>query len=85
MNIELHIEHLILDGLPLSRNQGMDVQAAIEVELTRLLEAGQLRAGLDGPQQVRGLRSNMAYSQQPEQIGQGVARAVYGQVGEVRE
>jgi hypothetical protein len=85
MNIEFHIEHLILDGLSLSHNQGMDVQAALEVELTRLLEAGTLREGFNMPQQVRGLRSTMPHSQQPEQIGQSVARAVYGQVGEVRE
>ena len=85
MNIELHIEHLILEGLPLSRNQGLDVQQALEIELTRLLEAGQLHESFGRSREILGVRSSMAHSQQPNQIGQAVARAVYGQVGEVRE
>jgi hypothetical protein len=46
-NIELHIEHLILDGLLLSRNQGFDVQQALEIELTRLLETNGIGALAD--------------------------------------
>ena len=42
MNINLHIERLVLDGLPISRRDGSAVQAAVEVELTRLLAVGGL-------------------------------------------
>jgi hypothetical protein len=37
MNINVSIERLVLDGLPMSRSQGMLVQEAVERELTRLL------------------------------------------------
>ncbi len=37
MNIQLHIERLILEDMPISRAQGPQVQAAVEVELSRLL------------------------------------------------
>ena len=36
MNIQLHIERLVLDGLPLTRREGALVQAAVETELARL-------------------------------------------------
>ena len=36
MNIRIHIERLILDGLPITHSQGPLVQAAVEAELTRL-------------------------------------------------
>ncbi len=38
MNISLHIERLVLDGLPLRDGQGPVLQAALESELSRLLE-----------------------------------------------
>jgi hypothetical protein len=44
MNIHVHIERLILDGLPVTTAQGPLVQAAIETELTRLLAEGDLSA-----------------------------------------
>ena len=43
MNINLHIERLILDGLPITRQQGPHVQAAVEAELTRLLSCSPRR------------------------------------------
>jgi len=36
-SVQLHIERLVLEGLPVSRVQGPMVQAAMEAELTRLL------------------------------------------------
>ena len=39
MNIRLHIERLILDGLPVNSVQSPQVKAAVEAELTRLLTA----------------------------------------------
>jgi len=37
MNINLHIERLVLEGLPVAGGQGAVVQAAAESELARLL------------------------------------------------
>jgi hypothetical protein len=39
-SIELHIERLVLDGLPLDSRQARQVQGAIEAHLTQLLSAG---------------------------------------------
>jgi hypothetical protein len=47
VNISLHIERLVLDGLPLRDGQGPVLQAALEAELSRLLEQHGL-AGLSG-------------------------------------
>ena len=40
MNIELHIERLVLDGLPLGALDAVRVRAAVEAELSRLLTEG---------------------------------------------
>ena len=37
MNINVHIERLILDGLPVKGSDGSIIQAAVETELSRLL------------------------------------------------
>lgn len=37
MNIELHIERLVLEGLPIKENQRHALRAAIEDQLTRVL------------------------------------------------
>jgi hypothetical protein len=53
MKINLHIERLVLEGLPLENHHGPTVKAAIEAELGRLLAkrslAPDLRAGLATP------------------------------------
>jgi hypothetical protein len=40
MIINLHIEKLVLDGLPLERRDGPLLQAAVQQELARLLANG---------------------------------------------
>jgi hypothetical protein len=47
MNVALHIERLVLDGLPVHSGQAPEVQAALETELTRLLKEQGL-AGVAG-------------------------------------
>jgi hypothetical protein len=49
MRIELHIESLVLDGVPLARGQLPRLQAAVVQELTRRLRDGTL-----APQVVAG-------------------------------
>jgi len=38
MNVDLHIERLVLDGVPLNRRQSVALKDALECELSRLLE-----------------------------------------------
>lgn len=40
MNVKLHIDRLVLEGLPLSASQGPAVQAALQAELVRLIQVG---------------------------------------------
>lgn len=46
MNVHVHIERLILDGLTLEGRHRASLQAAVEGELARLLEAQGLRPDL---------------------------------------
>jgi len=84
MNIRVHIETLVLDGLPLDRRQGPLVQAAVEAELGRLLAAGGLAPGLIAaggvPRLTAGPLPPVAHSN-PADLGAGIAGAVYGGIG----
>jgi hypothetical protein len=42
MTVHLHIDRLVLDGLPVPAHAGGAVSIAVEAELTRLIEAGGL-------------------------------------------
>jgi hypothetical protein len=84
MNINLHIERLILDGLPIEGLHGPLVQAAVEAELSRLLSAGGLHASLQSGIAVPSVRADVMSlnaGTNPKQIGQQIARAVYGGIG----
>jgi hypothetical protein len=81
MNINLHIERLILDGLPVTGAQGALVQAAVEFELTRLLAEGSLnhlRSATLGHSLAPGIQ--VAQSANPTRLGQQIARAVHTSV-----
>ena len=78
MNIALHIERLILDGLPLSSHQGAAVQAAIETELTRLLEErgmGNVSGGAVPHLSVPAIQ--LTAGGQPAQWGRQIARSLH--------
>ncbi len=45
MNVELHIERLVLDGIDIPPGRGEQLRAAVSAELTRLLRDG----GLSSP------------------------------------
>ena len=42
MTVYLHIDRLVLDGVPVSAHAGPTLSAAVEGELTRLIQAGGL-------------------------------------------
>ncbi len=47
-DILLHIDHLVVDGLPIDRSQGPAFQRALESELTRLFATRGVPASLTG-------------------------------------
>jgi hypothetical protein len=78
MSINLHIERLILNGLPISRTQGTLVQVAVETELARLLADQGLSHSLGGA--VPYLKANsiaVTGEHKPAQLGCQIARVVY--------
>jgi hypothetical protein len=90
MDIHLHIERLILDGLPLPLEGQAVLQAALEAELARLLVAGGLPGAGELPETWRSGRAipylraggiRLGSESGPEQLGQQIAQAVYESVG----
>ena len=83
MNINLHIERLVLDGLEIAPEQRPVLQAAVERELSRLLtERGlspSLAQGIAVPQISTG--GIQLINSNPTQIGQHIAQSVYGGIG----
>ena len=84
MNIELHIEHLVLDGLTASPHERTQIRAAVETELARLLSEGGLARELAGGVALPSLGAGsiqLPQSGNPWQLGEQIARAVYGRIG----
>jgi hypothetical protein len=84
MNINLHIERLILDGLPVERNQAPHIQAAVEAELTRLLTENGMASGLQTGGVLPHLNANaiqLTAGSNPAQMGTKIAQSVYSGIG----
>ncbi len=84
MNINVSIERLILDGLPLTHSQRPQVQAAVEAELARLLAAGGLATTLQeggALPSIPGGSIQLRSDSNPHTLGQQIAHAVYGGIG----
>jgi hypothetical protein len=84
MNIQLHIERLGFDGLTLSAGQRVQVQAAVEAELSRLFAAGNiapaLLSGGSFPElSVAGL--HVPQNGDPTQLGAQIAQTLYRGLG----
>jgi hypothetical protein len=78
MSINLHIERLILDGLPMSRNHGSLVQAAVETELARLLaERGMSHSSGVAVPYLSANSIAVTRENKPAQLGHQIAQAVY--------
>jgi hypothetical protein len=87
MSIRLHVGQLVLDGLPLSHRDGPIVQEAFKAELARLLAEGGLEPELATGIAVPGLAAEevqVSPGDGPGAIGQRIARAVYGGLGNER-
>jgi hypothetical protein len=83
MSINLHIERLILDGLPENHAQSPIIGAALETELARLLTTGGLGLSLQSGGAWPSARVSAAQltASKPAQIGQKIAQAVYQGIG----
>jgi hypothetical protein len=81
VKIDVHIDRLILEGWPLTRQQGALVQAAVERELARLLATGRLsgeaRMGGAVPQ-VNAGSFELREVNDPSRLGYQIAQSVYG-------
>lgn len=78
MNIELHIEELLLTGFP--RAQRHRIAEALQSELTRLLsdaDLGETFMKDSHHPQLPGGSFSVQAGQKPESIGQQIAGAVY--------
>lgn len=84
MNIQLNIERLVLDGLPLTRREGVLVQAAVETELARLLQTEGLSPVLTGGGMTPHLAApgiSFTPGGDPAALGTQIAHSVYGSIG----
>lgn len=84
MNVRLHIERLVLDGVGVSPAERPLLQAALETELGRLLATGGVSPDLQGGIAVPSMRAGGIEMQQgggAERWGQQIAQAVYGGIG----
>jgi len=83
VNINLHIERLVLD-VNIGPGQGALVKKAVEAELSRLLTEGGLLSDLQGGCAIPNVRANpvqISGDTNPSSLGQEIARAVYGGIG----
>ena len=83
MNINLHIERLVLDGINIAPGQRDLLQASVTTELTQLLNnaglAGNLVEGVSLPR--LSTSSIQLTGNSPTQLGQQIAQSVYGGIG----
>ena len=81
MNINLHIDRLVLDGISLSPLEREMLQASVETELAQLLVRGELSRGLDHSRSVPLISTDsirLAVGNQPKLLGKQIAQSVYG-------
>ena len=84
MNINLHIERLILDGLPLEARDSAVLRAAVEVELARLLSQNadiSNRQTGDAMPSVRADAIQLTNETSPAQTGRQIAGSIYAGIG----
>jgi hypothetical protein len=84
MNVRLHVERVVLDGLSVSAADRPLLKAAIVSELARHIEAGgldpELARGIAVPS-VRAPQMKSSSAVRPTQLGASIAGAVYGGLG----
>jgi hypothetical protein len=85
MNVSVHIERLILDGVPVPHRHRPQLQAALEAELARLIAAD----GLAVDMHMGGVLPRFSGGEiqieddDPKLLGKRIAQAVYRRIGNV--
>jgi hypothetical protein len=83
MNINLHIERLVLDGINITPAQGRLLQASLASQLSQLLMDGGLSASLSQGAVLPKLPASdiQLTDNNPAQLGQQIAQSVYRGIG----
>ena len=83
MNINLHIDRLILDNVNIAPHQQHLLQASIETELTRLLTENGLSSQFTQGTALPKVAGNPLHitDNNPSQLGQQIAQSIYGGIG----
>lgn len=80
-NIRVHIERIVLNGIDIPSHQHLQLQAAVEAELIRLLamdnSVGQWQVGR-AVNSLSGGTLPLTVENHPGQLGRQIAQAVYG-------
>jgi hypothetical protein len=86
MSIRIHIERLVLEGLPVTAAQGPLVREALQRELGSVMASGglsrELRGGGAFPV-VRAAASKL-HQENPSQLGTQIARSIHGAIGRAK-
>jgi len=80
MNINLHIESIVLDGIDLSRRDRPLLQEAIQSELSQLLAIQGFSPRTLAQAQLVTNPIQLANQNQPAQLGQQIATSVYRRI-----
>lgn len=81
MNINLHIERLVLDGISVESHQQAMFKANLETELGRLLAQNGIAADLQNGGAFNAIRMDsidVGEKNEPSHLGRQIARSVYG-------
>jgi hypothetical protein len=84
MTIHVHIERIVLDGLPIDAAQTRRFRSALESELARLLRGSGLSAEWNGGGAVPAVETQTVHVDRhihPKALGAGVAAVLHGRLG----
>ena len=83
MNINLHIERLVLDGVNIAPGQKHLLQSIVTSELTRMLTDGGLSPSLAQGVALPRISAEGIHrtDNNPTHLGQQIAQSVYGGIG----
>jgi hypothetical protein len=84
MNVNLHIERLVLDGVPLAPGQQHLLHAALCAELTRLIATGGMQATLAAGAalpHLGGTALTLPANADAGEAGTSIAASIYGGMG----
>lgn len=84
MNINLHIDRLILDGVHIPDGQRHLLQTSVQTELTRLFADREISPGLASGGALPHVSASgiqLSNGSDPVQLGRQIARSVYGGIG----